>query len=348
MSENTRHGVFASVAKKKVKEGEKKPAVAEYEDGEKAFPSPSTGQRASETTGKASAAPSPKVLGAVYDEVSPELVRTWRLKDRTIAELEDDPRYQELIDSVRVKGVLEPIIVRRLSPEVGSKHLYEEVAGFKRLTAAKNIGVNVPIVIREISDEEALSIQADENKGRSDPSAWSRGLHYARLIESEVYKTQSQLAASLNLERSTVSNLIRVASGMPEDVTKSLKLHRFGSTSLIHLLKRINEAPLNKRDDFIDRLVEHADEFNDKPDKALSIIDRAWAGLFSRDQQKKIKPQVFQSQKGKALSIKSGGDSVALTLHSAALQVASEDELRSLITDFLTEKGLSLEEKTQK
>lgn len=362
MSDSKARGMFASVAKKK--SGEKAPAKSvvspeDYEDGDKPFSGSSKNRDAVSATGSSSpSAPAMKVSRSAdreagsgtqkdsrFDVVPAESVRTWKFKDRTLGELQDDPEYATLVQSIRAKGVIEPLVVRKLPPGNATGHLYEEVAGFKRLTAAKSLGVQVPVVIHELTDQEALAIQQEENKGRSAPSAWSRALHYKSLLESGVYESQNQLADSLDLNKSTLSNLLRVAGGLPKDVTDSLKLHLFGMTSLVYMLTRINNAPDRQREEFVDRLVEHADEFNDRPEKAASIVDKAWASLFSREPDTKKKPVVYQSQKGKTLSIKSSADALSVTLHPAALEVATEDELTKLVTDYLSEKGLSLEEK---
>ena len=357
MAEKKRgRGMFAATASKAAAKSKAGPVVSseEYEDGEKPF-----AQKDSPSPSKAiggSASPiARKPVGGVktagsdkYEEVPAKLIRSWSLKDRTLSELDDDPEYANLVRSVRAQGVIEPIIVRKLGSADKDGHLYEEIAGFKRLNAAKSVGINIPVIIHDLDDQAALRIQANENVGRSMPSAWSRALHYRALVESNVFETHGQLADSLDLNKSTLSNLLRVASGIPEDLVKSLKLHLVGSTSLIHLLSRINSVTGNDRERLIDRLVEFADEFNEKPEKAIRTIDKAWASLFERKTESTAKPMVYQSQKGKTLSVKVSGDSMAVTLHQAALEVATHDELTQLVTDYLESKGLSLEEQRSK
>ncbi|KAA0968240.1 ParB/RepB/Spo0J family partition protein [Aureimonas fodinaquatilis] len=119
----------------------------------------------------------------------------------------------ELTASVRVHGVVQPILVRRI-PGMDS---LEIVAGERRWRAAQAAGlVEVPIVEREISDRESLEIAIIENVQRADLNAIEEALGYEMLIDEHGY-TQSDLADIVGKSRSHVANTLRLLK-LPETV----------------------------------------------------------------------------------------------------------------------------------
>lgn len=360
VSENKPRGMFANVANRK-KESDKKargPVVnpSEIEDGDKPFAQAATQRPAS---AGAKIAPSSRQSSAqsgglahtsdnshgVYNVVDSKLICPWRYQDRTQEELEHDPKYAELLEGVRAHGVIEPLVVRELAEPNEDGCIYEEIVGFKRLTAAQSVGRSVPVLIVDDSDAACAVIQTQENAGRSDPSAWARAQHYLRLLDDGVFKTQNMLADSFGLDKTTVSKLLGVARKMPEDLRVSLDLHQFGSLSLRHMIAALD----SEGEQLVDRLVERADELMSKPHKAVAIIDRVVEEMRQESSPKvRPEPSVYRSQKGKTLTVKSSGDRVALTFHEAALAVASAEEITSAVTDYLAKKGLTLEQVAKK
>ncbi|WP_165495713.1 ParB/RepB/Spo0J family partition protein [Marinobacter halodurans] len=278
-----------------------------------------------------------------YIEIPSKLVRNWRFKDRTAVELEDDPEYSALVDEIREQGVISPITVRPIEGASADGFQYEEVVGFKRLSACKALGIDVPAHVRELSDLEAARLQKSENTGRSAPSAWSLGQHYKTLLEQGMAETQTQLAASLGIDRVTLTNLLRIANNIPDDISKSIKLHRLGSTALLKMVSLLGEKAGRSSEAMVDRIVEFADEFNEKPEKSSTILAKIEAS-FDSSTQKSLSGSTFRSQKGKALSVKPGKDKLSVTMHAAALSVASPEEITEALTKFLEAKGLTLEE----
>lgn len=98
----------------------------------------------------------------------------------------DDPGFNDLVASIKEKGVLVPIIVRRT---VGYMHkAYEVVAGNRRFSAAKKLGLEkIPAIIRELTDTEAKEVQIIENLQRLDVHPLDEGLAYRQLIEKSKY-----------------------------------------------------------------------------------------------------------------------------------------------------------------
>jgi ParB family chromosome partitioning protein len=119
----------------------------------------------------------------------------------------DDERFQELVDSVRAKGILQPILVRRHPDD---RNAYEIIAGERRWRAAQMAQLHeVPVIIREFSDKEALEVALVENLQRQDLSAIEEAEGYKRLME-EFQHTQEDLAKVVGKSRSHVANTLRL------------------------------------------------------------------------------------------------------------------------------------------
>jgi ParB family chromosome partitioning protein len=136
------------------------------------------------------------------------------------ARSESDPALlEELVASIKATGLIQPLIVR---PVPGLPHQFEVVAGERRLKAAQLAGLtDVPAIIREFSDSEALAISLIENIQREDlsPADEARALH--RLIE-EFALTHEQVAHAIGRSRAAVSNLLRLLD-LPAEVTTMLE-----------------------------------------------------------------------------------------------------------------------------
>lgn len=121
----------------------------------------------------------------------------------------DDERFQELVESVSTKGILQPILVRRHPEERNS---YEIIAGERRWRAAQQAQLHeVPVIIRDFSDQEALEVALVENLQRQDLSAIEEAEGYRRLME-EFSHTQEDLAKVVGKSRSHVANTLRLLS----------------------------------------------------------------------------------------------------------------------------------------
>jgi ParB family chromosome partitioning protein len=132
---------------------------------------------------------------------------------------------QELAESIRQKGVVQPLIVR---PAPGGT--YEIVAGERRWRASQLAGLHeVPVLIRDYDDEEVLEIAIIENIQRADLNAVEEALAYRQLMDRFGH-TQEQLAASLSRSRSHIANTMRLLT-LPEPV---LGLLRDGHLSAGH------------------------------------------------------------------------------------------------------------------
>jgi len=122
----------------------------------------------------------------------------------------DEQPLADLAASIREKGVLSPILVRTIGPDA-----YEIVAGERRWRAAQIAKLHdVPVVVREMADDQALEIAIIENVQRADLNAIEEGGAYKELID--VFKrTQEDVAREVGKSRSHVANTIRLLNLPP-------------------------------------------------------------------------------------------------------------------------------------
>lgn len=123
----------------------------------------------------------------------------------------DQDKLNELVDSIRQNGVLQPILVRK----VGDK--YEIVAGERRYQAAVLAELEeIPVIIREISDKEVFQLALIENLQRADLNPIEEAQGYSKLIRDNGL-TQEQLGKILSKSRSSIANTLRLLD-LPEEV----------------------------------------------------------------------------------------------------------------------------------
>jgi ParB family chromosome partitioning protein len=119
----------------------------------------------------------------------------------------DDAELEELANSVKAKGVLQPILVRKLGD--GG---YELIAGERRWRAAKLAGLKkVPAIVRPATDAEAMEMALIENLQRKDLNPMEAARAYQRLMK-EFGLTQETVARTLGKERPSIANAVRLLS----------------------------------------------------------------------------------------------------------------------------------------
>jgi ParB family chromosome partitioning protein len=117
----------------------------------------------------------------------------------------DDERLEELAGSIRAQGIIQPLIVRRRG--AGG---YELIAGERRWRAAQRAGLHeVPVIVREVAEEQAFELALVENLQRADLNPIEEAEGYQRLMAEFGY-TQETLASRVGKDRSTVANALRL------------------------------------------------------------------------------------------------------------------------------------------
>ena len=146
----------------------------------------------------------------------------------------DEASLAELADSIRARGVIQPIVVR---PVDGGK--YEILAGERRWRAARMAGQErVPALIREVPDEVALGIGLIENIQREDLNPIEEGSGLKRLIE-EFKLTHEEVARAVGRSRAAVTNLLRLLDLAPsvQDMLQDGKIDMGHARALLSLSK---------------------------------------------------------------------------------------------------------------
>jgi ParB family transcriptional regulator, chromosome partitioning protein len=116
----------------------------------------------------------------------------------------DDVRLEELAQSIRSHGIIQPILVRR------GDDAFEIVAGERRWRAAQRAGLlKIPVIVREVGDDQLLAVALIENIQREDLNAIEEAQAYLRLAD-ELHMSQDAIAAAVGKDRATIANYIRL------------------------------------------------------------------------------------------------------------------------------------------
>jgi ParB family transcriptional regulator, chromosome partitioning protein len=150
----------------------------------------------------------------------------------------DDARLQELAQSIRTNGLIQPIVVRRAGDR------FQIIAGERRWRAAKLAGLlRVPIVVRDVppgTDRSLLELALIENIQRENLNPIDEALAYRRLSE-EFQLTQEDIAASVGKDRASVANYVRLLK-LPDEVRTEVAGGRLSMGHARALLSLGNEA----------------------------------------------------------------------------------------------------------
>lgn len=225
----------------------------------------------------------------------------------------DPDTLAALADSIRQQGVIQPILVRNHDEKPGE---YEIVAGERRWRAAQQARLHeVPIVLRALSDSEALEVAIVENVQRQDLNAVEEGEGYQRLLK-DFGHTQDDVARLIGKSRSHVANTLRLL-GLPDEVKEMISDGRLSAGHARTLLssedpaalaREILSKGLNVRQ--AEALTQHG-----KPRRA-----RPRAGSAAKDPDTLRLEESLSETLGLKVSIDGQGESGRLTIHYRTLE----------------------------
>lgn len=130
----------------------------------------------------------------------------------------DQASLEELAQSIKAQGVMQPIVVR-----LTAKNTYEIIAGERRWRASQLAGLDtIPALVRDVSDEAAIAMALIENIQREDLNPVEEAIALQRL-QKEFELTQQEVANAVGKSRATIANLLRLI-GLPDEV-KTLLAH---------------------------------------------------------------------------------------------------------------------------
>ena len=157
----------------------------------------------------------------------------------------DENKLAELKASIKEKGILVPVLVRLKDGK------YQVVAGERRLKAARSLSVQeIPAIVREVSDQEALVLALIENIQREELNPIEEAEAYKKLIEEFRY-TQDMVAESVGKDRSTVTNLLRLLK-LPAEIQQSVY---DGGLSVGHARALLGVESLGEQKKFFDLVI---------------------------------------------------------------------------------------------
>ena len=228
---------------------------------------------------------------------------------------------RDLAHSIKVNGLAQPILVRRLDDDS-----YELIAGERRLRACTSLGfAKIPCIIRQVTDKQSLHLALVENLDREDLNPIEEAEGYLRLINEFNY-THQDVAQLFGRSRSTISNSLRLLQ-LPAEIKRLLfeaKITEGHARALLALedsetqykiLEKIIKLSLSVRE--TEQLISNALEGSTKPRKEASLDNS----------EKRLLLESFLSSKGfNALS--SGTDKKG----KIVLKYKNEDELNHILS----------------
>lgn len=233
-------------------EDKKEPAlIIEKRVSEKAPQAEKTAELITEK--KQAVVPTPVPVAAVTAEPAlPEEQRIWLVGVEKIKPNQTQPRKEfdadklkELASSIKEKGVLQPIIVRRAAQG------FEIIAGERRWRAAQAAGLHeIPIIIKKVEDQESLELALIENIQRHDLNAIDEAEAY-EILSRRFGVTQDQIALKVGKDRTTITNSLRLL-GLATEVKQML---RSGTLSGGHAKALLGIQDTKKQIEFAKKIV---------------------------------------------------------------------------------------------
>jgi ParB family chromosome partitioning protein len=162
--------------------------------------------------------------------VSTDEITNWKYNDRPESELGD---IKNLAEDMSSNGQIQPCIVRLIK---NPNYQYELIVGERRWRAAKLLNTKLKIIINDLSDKDALLIQASENENRKNLSDYAKGLHYSRIIKNGLF-TQDSLAKNLSKSATYVRQLLAFSSIEPNLATAIGDLSQISSRTAYEIIK---------------------------------------------------------------------------------------------------------------
>ena len=234
----------------------------------------------------------------------------------------------ELADSIREHGVLQPLLVRPLPGDS-----YQLVAGERRWRASRMAGLQeVPVVIREMDEEQAMEIALIENLQREDLNAIEEATGYKQLME-RYGMTQEQVAKRVGKSRPAIANALRLLN-LPQKVMDMVgegevspgharALLAFDDQDrIVEIAQKVKTGKYSVRD--IERMAKNQDEKKEKAAKAPE--EPAWGGKSAFLTEMEIAMSMEMGRKVRIIPNGEGG--------TLQIQFWDEEDLKSLAEKF--------------
>jgi len=222
------------------------------------------------------------------------------------------PRYEmdahslkELAESIRQHGILQPLIVTKMTRqnERGQSNEYQLVAGHRRLEAAKLVGLPaVPVIIRDSTEQQKLELALVENLQRADLNAIERAKAFKKLQE-EFDLTHDEIAKKVGRSRESVTNTMRLLN-LPEKIQQSLsegKISEGHARSIAGIKNQAAQMAL------YDEMMQNNLSVRQMEQRAREVFVQAHQRRVAFDPEIKKIAQKLEMFLGKKVSIKKSG-----------------------------------------
>lgn len=174
--------------------------------------------------------------------ISIDLIMPNRFQPRLVF---DEKALNELADSIKEHGIIEPIIVRPLNDK------YEIIAGERRYKAACIAGLTkVPVIVKHLSDYKSAQVAVIENVQRRNLNPMEEAKSYKRILDHGL-KTQEELAKEIGVSQSTIANKLRLLS-LAEPVKQALSENKISERHARALLKITS---LDKQEELLNKVI---------------------------------------------------------------------------------------------
>lgn len=174
--------------------------------------------------------------------ISIDLIMPNRFQPRLVF---DEKALNELADSIKEHGIIEPIIVRPLNDK------YEIIAGERRYKAACIAGLTkVPVIVKRLSDYKSAQVAVIENVQRRNLNPMEEAKSYKRILDHGL-KTQEELAKEIGVSQSTIANKLRLLS-LAEPVKQALSENKISERHARALLKITS---LDKQEELLNKVI---------------------------------------------------------------------------------------------
>ena len=202
----------------------------------------------------------------------------------------DQTAIEELAESIRVHGIIQPITVRRLAA-----HQYQLISGERRFQASKIAGLKaIPVYLRTANDQQMLEMALIENIQRENLNAIEIALSYQRLM-TECSLRQEELGDRVGKNRSTVTNYLRLLK-LPPDIQIAVRDNRLSMgharaiinvenpDEQLYIFKKAlgEELSVRKVEELVRELSQKSQSDNDKPTTPAAPASREIAQLQSK------------------------------------------------------------------
>jgi ParB family chromosome partitioning protein len=259
-------------------------------------------------------------------ELDPALVEVSFIRDRI--PLEADPQFDELKASIAGSGQQVPILVR---PHPAKPNHYQAAYGHRRLRAAADLGHSVKAIVRNLTDEQVILAQGQENGPRVDLSFIERAL-FARRLEEHGFDRDT-IAKALSVDKPEISRLLQVAEGVPSEIILGVgPAPKVGRPRWLAFAERLKDSASAKR---LEKEMQAPDFSADETNKRF---DRLWKAMTATGKKSKD-VEAVRTRKGLPLaSIERSARGSKITVTSAEFAEFLSSHMHEFVAMFEQEK----------